>query len=127
MIALRNPRAMPSSKPRNAVYKDSVVAYLALKAHFAIADDHPREENMTELGKLMLLHVPHPISPETETWKGEYYSACKEFVQENASEIAEAGLDVDKRLKAQGLIYWSGDKLWKRAIDAKRELLNEHC
>jgi hypothetical protein len=45
---------MPSSKPRNAVYKDSVVAYLALKAHFAIADDHPREENMTELGKLML-------------------------------------------------------------------------
>jgi hypothetical protein len=28
-------------------------------------------------------------------------------------------------LKAQGLIYWSGDKLWKRAIDAKRELLNE--
>ena len=77
---------------------------------------------MTELGKLMLLNVPHPISPETETWKGEYYSACKVFVQENAGEIAEAGLDVDKLLKAQGLIYWSGDKLWKRAIDAKREL-----
>ncbi len=45
--------------------------------------------------------------------------------QENAGEIAEAGLDVDKLLKAQGSIYWSGDKLWKRAIDAKREMLNE--
>ena len=118
-------RAMPSSKPRNAVCKDTVVAYLALKAHFAIADSHPKEENMTELGKLMLLHVPHPISPEIESWKGEYYYACKLFVQENAAEIAEAGLDVEKLLKAQASIYWSGEKLWKRAIDAKRELLNE--
>ena len=80
MIALRNPRAMPSSKPRNAVCKDTVVAYLALKAHFAIADSHPKEENMTELGKLMLLHVPHPISPEIESWKGKYYYASKLLV-----------------------------------------------
>ena len=65
MIALRNPRAMPSSKPRNAVYKDTVVAYLALKSHFAISDFYPKEANISELGKMMLLYVPNPISPES--------------------------------------------------------------
>ena len=32
---------MPPPKPRNAPLKDSVVAYLTLKAHFAIADNYP--------------------------------------------------------------------------------------
>ena len=33
--------SMPPPKPRNAPLKDSVVAYLTLKAHFAIADNYP--------------------------------------------------------------------------------------
>jgi hypothetical protein len=61
---------MPCPKPHTAVYKDSVVVYLALKAQFAIADNHPKEENMSELGKMMLLHVPNPNFQQTESWKG---------------------------------------------------------
>jgi hypothetical protein len=86
---------MPCPKPRNAVYKDSVVVYLALKAQFSIADNHPKEENMSELGKMMLLHVPNPNSQQTEPWKGEYYDACKLFVKDNAAEIANNAPDLD--------------------------------
>ena len=58
---------MPPTKPRNSLYKDSVVVYLALKSRFAIADNHPKEEEiMSGHGKLMLLHVPNSISLETE-------------------------------------------------------------
>jgi hypothetical protein len=45
---------MPCPKPCTAVYKDSVVVYLALKAQFAIADNHPKEENMSELGGFLI-------------------------------------------------------------------------
>ena len=116
---------MPPSEPRNAVYKDSVVAYLALKAQFAIADNHPKEHNILEPGKLMLLYVPYPIPPETEPWKGEYYFACKLFLQENAAEIAEAGLDVEQLLRMPTAIYWSGENLWEKANAAKRDMLDE--
>ena len=78
---------MPSQKPCNAVFKDSVVVFLALKAHFAIADNHPKEEYLSEFGKMMLLHVPNPNSQETEQSKGEYYSACKLFVKDYAAAL----------------------------------------
>ena len=52
---------MPA-KPRNASFKDSVVAYLTLIAHFAFADNYPKDTNCAQLGKrmlvqLMLLHL----------------------------------------------------------------------
>ena len=75
-------------KPRNAVYKDSIVAYLALKSQFAIVDNYLSEWNITQLGHLMLLHVIRLISPENECWTGEYYSACKFFLRENEAEAA---------------------------------------
>ena len=62
------------------------VVYLALKAQFSIADNHPKEENMSELGKMMLLHVPNS---ETEPLKGEYYSACKLFVEDYAAALED--------------------------------------
>ena len=71
-------------KPCNAGYKNSVVVYLALKAQFSIADNHPKEENMSELEKMMLLHVP---KSETEPLKGEYYSACNLFVKDYAGAL----------------------------------------
>ncbi len=77
-----------SPKTRNAVYKDSFVAYLALKSQFAIADNYLSERNITQLGHLMLLHVIRLISPENECWTGEYYSACKFFLRENEAEAA---------------------------------------
>ena len=69
-------------KPCNAGYKNSVVVYLALKAQFSIADNHSKEENLSELGKTMHLHV---FNSDTEPWKGEYYSACKLFVKDYAA------------------------------------------
>ena len=39
-------------EPRTAVYKDSVVAYLALKSHFAISDNHPSDKSL-ESGEFM--------------------------------------------------------------------------
>ena len=46
--------AMAPSKPRTAVYKDSVVAYLALKSHFAISDNRPYDRSVAALSALML-------------------------------------------------------------------------
>ncbi len=51
---------MAPSKPRNTTFKDTVVAQMSLKAHFAIADIHPTDKSTPELAKLMLLHNPHP-------------------------------------------------------------------
>ena len=92
--------------------------YLTLKAQFAIADNYPKEENKDELAKMMLQNVPNHISLQTEPWKGKYYAACKLFLHENAAEIAQnaPGLDVEQLLKAQGSNYWSGDKLWQKAV-----------
>ena len=42
-----------SKQPRNAVYKDSIVAYLALKSHFAISDNYQSDESLNEIGTLM--------------------------------------------------------------------------
>ena len=118
---------MPSPKPRNASYKDSLVVFLCLKAHFAIADNHPKEENRDVLAKLMLENVPNYISLQAEPWRGEYYSACKLFLHENAAEIAQNApeLDMEQLLKAQGSPHWSGESLWKRVIDSKHEMLNQ--
>ena len=73
-------------KPCNAGYKNSVVVYLALKALFSIADNHSKEENLSELGKTMHLHVFNSET-EYEPWKGEYYSACKLFVKDYAAAL----------------------------------------
>jgi hypothetical protein len=82
-------RAMPAPRPRNAFYKDSAVAYLALKAHFAVADNHPRDSNFQELENLMLLH-----DTRDDSWQGEYYSACKLFA-ENFEEMQDNSLGVE--------------------------------
>jgi hypothetical protein len=47
---------MAPSKPRNATFKDAVVAELALKAHFYISDTYPKDTSAPELAKLMLQH-----------------------------------------------------------------------
>ncbi len=73
----------------------------------------------------MLLYVPYPIPPETKPWKGEYYFACKLYLQENAAEIAEAGVDVEQLLRMPTAIYWSGENLWEKANAAKRDMLDE--
>ena len=75
----------------------------------------------------MLMSVPNHIPLGTEPWKGEYYYACKAFVKDNAAEISvnAPDLDVEQLLKAQAAIYWNGTKLWRKAMDAKREMLNE--
>jgi hypothetical protein len=107
-------------KPRNACFKDSAVAYLALKAQFAIADDYPSDTNVPLLGKLMLQH-----DALSNSWKGEYYEACKLFLSTNQEEMQRNALDMDKLLRAQPAIYWTGEKLWRKASDHKRALLNE--
>jgi hypothetical protein len=111
----------PRPRPRNACYKDSIVAYLALKAHFAVADNHPKDSNVRELGKLMLMH-----DTRDDSWHGEYYSACKLFAMENLAEMQHNSLDIDNLLKAQNSSYWNGEKLWRKAGEVKRELLNDY-
>ena len=69
---------MAPSKPRNSSFKDAVVAQMSLKAHFAIADNHPTDKSIPELAKLMLLHNPYP-AVGSSAWSGEYYEACKDF------------------------------------------------
>jgi hypothetical protein len=49
---------MAPSKPRNASYKDTVVAELVLKAYFSISDTYPKDTSSQELAKLMLHHNP---------------------------------------------------------------------
>ena len=49
---------MAPSKPRNASYKDVVVAELSLNAHFLISDTYPKETSSQELTKLMHHHNP---------------------------------------------------------------------
>jgi hypothetical protein len=39
---------MAPSKPRNTTFKDAVVAQMSLKAHFAIADNHPTDKSTPE-------------------------------------------------------------------------------
>jgi hypothetical protein len=43
---------MAPSKPRNTAFKDAVVAQMSLKAHFAIADNHPTDKSSLTSGPL---------------------------------------------------------------------------
>ena len=113
-----------SKPPRNAVYKDSVVAYLALKSHFAVADSHPSDKSLAELGLLMLRHNLRPANGASQ-WEGEYYDACVQFARSNDTEMKHNNCTVDQLLKANGTHYYSGDNLWRKASESKRIMLNE--
>ncbi len=107
----------PPKQPRNAVYKDSLVAYLS---HFAWSDSHPTDRNGLALGKLMLHHAPIAASLERE-----YYHACVLFARFNVSEMHRNIYTVDLMLKASGTNEYSGEYLWKTASETKRILLND--
>ena len=66
--------------PRSGAYKDTVVAQLALQAHFAIADDLPSNKNLSDLGRLMFHHVANAGAC---AFQGEYFEACKRFARTN--------------------------------------------
>ena len=110
-------------KPRTAVYKDSVTAELALRAHFFIADEYPKDTTFAHLGKKMLLQIQN--STGILYFTGEYYEACKRFAEENHVELKQNDTTLDSLLRSQASSYWSGEKLWRRAQEIKRELLNE--
>ncbi len=110
---------MAPSKPRNAVFNDAVVALCALKAHFAIADDHPTDKSGPDLYKLMLLHVPN-APRDSPSWKGEYYAACQIFSRDNEPEMQRNNCTLESLLKSQ-----SGESLWRKALEYKRVMLNE--
>jgi hypothetical protein len=116
---------MPA-KPRNTSFKDSVVAYLTLKAHFSIADNHPKDTNCAQLGKLMLVQQQnHSGDHGAPMFVGEYYEACKLFCRENDAEMKQNNISVDSLLKSQASTYWNGENLWSKASTIKRQLLNE--
>ena len=72
---------MPA-KPRNVSFKDSVVASLTLKAHFAVADNYPKDTNCAQLGKLMFVQQQNPsVEHGALTFVGEYYEACKVYAR----------------------------------------------
>jgi hypothetical protein len=50
---------MAPTKPRNTTFKDAVVAQMSLKAHFAIADNHPTDKSTPELAKLMFRYIQY--------------------------------------------------------------------
>ena len=115
---------MAPAKPRNSTFKDSVVAQLALQAHFAIADNHPTDKTGPDLAKLMLQHNPSaPLG--TSAWSGEYYAACKDFEMTNKAEMQQNSCTIDQFLKGTQSSYFSGDALWRKAIECKRIMLNE--
>ena len=68
-------------KHSTAVYKDSVTAELALRAHFFIADEYPKDTTIAHFGKKMLLQIQN--STGIPYFTGEYYEACKRFAEEN--------------------------------------------
>ena len=111
-----------SPKPRTAGYKDSVTAELALRAHFYIADEYPKDTTLAQLGQKMFLQLQHPTGA---SFTGEYYEACKRFADKNPEEMKCNDTSLDSLLRSQPSSYWSGEKLWRRAQDIKRELLNE--
>ena len=117
---------MPPPKPRNAPLKDSVVAYLTLKAHFAIADNYPKDTNCTHLGKLMLVQQQNPSGEHgAPTFVGQYYDACKLFADENEDKMKQNSVCLDSLLRSQQSSYWTGENLWSKALAIKRSLLNE--
>ena len=103
--------AMPQ-KPRRAVYKDSVIAELTLRAHFFIADEYPKDTTIAHLGKKMLFQIQNPTGIPYFT--GEYYEACKRFANENQVELKQNDTTFDSLLRSQASSYWSGEKLWRR-------------
>ena len=117
---------MPPPKPRNTPFKDSVMAYLTLKAHFAIADNYPKDTNCTHLGKLMLVQQQNPSGEHgAPTFVGQYYDACKLFADENEDKMKQYNVSLDSLLKSQHSSYWTGENLWSKALSIKRQLLNE--
>jgi hypothetical protein len=128
LIQIKNihvtPHAMSPSKPRNAVYKDSVVSLLSLKAYFAVSDDHQSDKSGRDLGKLMLFHNLNAESGAPK-WEGEYFHACTQFARINDDEMKANNCTVDQLLKGSAVSYYSGDALWKKAQDSKRVMLNE--
>eukprot|EP00291_Cryptomonas_curvata_P001546 CAMPEP_0172178108 /NCGR_PEP_ID=MMETSP1050-20130122/15834_1 /TAXON_ID=233186 /ORGANISM="Cryptomonas curvata, Strain CCAP979/52" /LENGTH=420 /DNA_ID=CAMNT_0012850753 /DNA_START=16 /DNA_END=1274 /DNA_ORIENTATION=+ len=117
---------MAPPKPRNAVFKDSIVALLSLKAHFAITEKYPKEKRVLEVSKLMFQHFPN--APGTPPWSGEYYDACENFAKTYEAEMKHNGCTVENLLKGNSgnqTGSFSGDSLWKKAQDSKRILLNE--
>ena len=99
---------MPPPKPRNAPLKDSVVAYLTLKAHFAIADNYPKDTNCNHLGKLMLVQQQNPSGEHgAPTFVGQYYNACKLFADQNSDKMKQNYFSLGSILKLQHSSYWT--------------------
>ena len=111
---------MPALKPRNAVYKDSVVAYLALKAQIAIADDHPSDTNVHQLGKLMLLH-----DPQASVWKGEYYDASV-AVMSHTVELKDVKGRAKEMDSIRNMLRECGEYMSKEERDMWGRKLYEH-
>ena len=74
---------MAPSKTQNETFQDTVIAELALKAHFYISDTYPKDTSALELAKLMLQHNPQ-ASEGTPSWQGEHFEACKRFEKKHA-------------------------------------------
>ena len=107
-----------SPKPRTAVYKDSVTAELALRAHFFIADEYPKDPTLAQHGQKMFLQVQHRTGVTSFT--GEYYEACKRFADKNPEEMKCNDTCLDSVLRYQPSSYSSGEKLRPLAQDIAR-------
>ena len=90
-----------SPKPRTAVYKDSVTAELALRAHFFIADEYPRILHLLSLAKRCFSR----FSIQQASFTGEYYEACKRFADKNQEEMKCNNISLDLLLRSQPSSY----------------------
>ena len=96
------------------------------QAHFAIADNYPKDTNCTQLGKLMLVQQQNPSGEHgAPTFVGQYYDACKLFADENEDKMKQNNVCLDSLLRSQQSSYWTGENLWSKALSIKRSLLNE--
>ena len=64
---------MAPSKPRNSTFKDAVVAQMSLKAHFAIADNHPTDMS----------------TPELDAWQADRYPVVRRQMYNRQVEVVK--------------------------------------
>jgi hypothetical protein len=107
-------RAMPEAKSRKACYNDSLVAYWPLRLYLPLLTHTQEIKTCRSLENLFSITIIEKTRTE----------ACKLYVSENSVDIDMQynSLDFDK---LQQSVYWNGTKLWGKAGEVKRGLLNE--
>ena len=94
---------MPPPKPRNAPFKDSVVAYLTLKAHFAIADNY----QIAWESLCWCSNKIRPVIMERPHLSDNITMRVILFANENEDKMKQYNVSLDSLLKSQHGSYWT--------------------